>query len=148
MSFVTQSSGVNMEVHSSWPKLWLSLREAPAAESSFSGGNSHWRCVTYIQQLQMHLFCSGAASALLLSLFPLFIFSSDAPSLPAATHLVHLDLSRPTTLGAALPVCLLLLAFFFSLLHSSISCLTLLLFSMCRRETGAQTNIHVFFYIL
>lgn len=116
-----------MEVNSLWPKLWLTSCEAPAAESSFSGGNSHWRCVTYIQQLQMHLFCSGAASALLLSLsFPLFIFSSDAPSLPAATHLVHLDLSRPTTLGAALPVCLLLLAIF-SLLHSSISCLTLLL---------------------
>lgn len=54
---------------------------------------------------------SSASLPLLLSLFPPLLLPSDALPLPAATHLVHLDLSRPTTLGASLPDFLLLLAF-------------------------------------
>lgn len=78
-------------------------------EAGSLGENSQQRCVTYIQQLQMYLFCLGATSALPLVLF----FSpSSALSLPAATHLLCWDFIRPTTLGAASPDFSLLLAFF------------------------------------
>lgn len=80
-----------------------------------------------------------------LSLSFFFLLPSDALSLPAATHLVHLDLSQPTTFSAALPVSLFLLAFFpapsfLSIISFpiSLSCL----FCMCRCDTGAllQSN--------
>lgn len=77
-------------------KLWRIMCEVHAAGSASIGGKSRWRCVTYIQQLQMHLFCSEAASALP-SLSLLFSPSSLFHlmlSLPAATHLVHRDLSH------------------------------------------------------
>ena len=53
--------------------------------------------------------CISFASFSFLSLSLLFSLPSDALSLPAATHLVLLHLSQPTTCGAALPVSLLLL---------------------------------------
>ena len=62
--------------------------------------NSHWRCVTYILQLQTHLFCSGAASALLLSLFSLSLSSSPFPlmlsrSLQPLTWCFSISVNQP-----------------------------------------------------
>lgn len=108
------------------------------AGSSFIGGNRRWRCVTYIQQLQMHLFCLEAASARLLSLsFPLFF-------LPSSFHLMLSRSPRPLTWCIQIsvdqplqvPPCQTSSYFWrlpspMSLLNPFISCLAVLLVSTC-----------------
>lgn len=123
-------------VHRLWSKLCRMIWSAYCGKLvQWREGNSHWRCVTYIQQLQTHLFCSGAASALPLSLssvpFPLIL------SLPAAILLVRFILLHPTVRLRQSPS-----SFWqFSspaFIPASLSCV----FYMCRcdRQTSYQSN--------